>query len=169
MTLESPHQEVDGARAFALVARSRHKINSMVRRRSADPGLFDEVFQVTTITVWKKWETVSAHPSPDGYVMVVARHVLNRMLSEESRYRRIVAKIDDPEPLPSPEPLVCDTIPIRDMVKALPQRQRQAIILFYFMQYKETEIAEAMGITVGAVKAMLNQARSNLRRNYSST
>jgi RNA polymerase sigma factor (sigma-70 family) len=38
-------------------------------------------------------------------------------------------------------------------VRALPARQREAIVLRYYVDLSEAEIAEAMGISRGAVKS----------------
>ena len=39
-----------------------------------------------------------------------------------------------------------------DAVRELPARQREALVLRYWLDLRESEIAEAMGISAGAVK-----------------
>jgi RNA polymerase sigma factor (sigma-70 family) len=47
-------------------------------------------------------------------------------------------------------------------VRALPERQRAAIVLHYFEDLDENAIAEILGCSVGTVKSQLAKARSKL-------
>ncbi|MDH0748656.1 RNA polymerase sigma factor [Pseudomonas sp. GD03842] len=47
---------------------------------------------------------------------------------------------------------------------ALPERQREAIVLQYYQQLSNTEAAAAMDITVEALESLLSRARRNLRK-----
>lgn len=49
-------------------------------------------------------------------------------------------------------------------LRRLPERQRQALVLRYWMDLREHEIAEAMGITTGAVKAHISRGMAALTR-----
>jgi RNA polymerase sigma-70 factor (ECF subfamily) len=54
---------------------------------------------------------------------------------------------------------------LRDGVRELPLRQRQAVILYYLADLSVTDVAHAMGTTQGAAKSHLSRARAALR-NY---
>jgi len=49
-------------------------------------------------------------------------------------------------------------------LRALPDKQRQATVLFYVADLPITEIAEAMAASVGTVKSWLHRARTTLAR-----
>jgi RNA polymerase sigma-70 factor (sigma-E family) len=51
-----------------------------------------------------------------------------------------------------------------DALKNLPTRQREALVLRYWMDLKEREIAEAMGISTGAVKSHISRGMHALSR-----
>ena len=53
---------------------------------------------------------------------------------------------------------------VRAFVAALPERQREAVFLRYFADLDYRAIAEALGVEVGTVSAMLNAAHRSLRR-----
>lgn len=53
---------------------------------------------------------------------------------------------------------------VRDAIVALPDRQRQAILLRTFEEMSYQEIADAMGTSVGAVESLLHRATTALRR-----
>ena len=48
-------------------------------------------------------------------------------------------------------------------VRALPERQRSAIVLRYYEDLTHAEIAEALGLTPAAVKSLLHRALENIR------
>jgi RNA polymerase sigma factor (sigma-70 family) len=51
-----------------------------------------------------------------------------------------------------------------DALKGLPARQREALVLRYWLSLRETEIAEAMGISCGAVKSHTARGMAALTR-----
>ena len=48
-------------------------------------------------------------------------------------------------------------------LRALPARQREALVLRYYADLSEAEIAEAMGVSRGAVKSHTSRAITALR------
>lgn len=51
---------------------------------------------------------------------------------------------------------------IADAVRALPPRQREAVVLRYFEDLPESDIAAVLGCSVGTVKSQLSKARATL-------
>ncbi len=49
-----------------------------------------------------------------------------------------------------------------ELVRDLPERQRQAVVLRYLADLDERDIAEAMGVTRGTVSSTLFDARRRL-------
>ena len=52
---------------------------------------------------------------------------------------------------------------LRAGIEALPERMRECFVLWAVHEMKQTEIAEMLQITVGAVKAHVHQAKARLR------
>jgi RNA polymerase sigma-70 factor (ECF subfamily) len=69
------------------------------------------------------------------------------------------------EPIPHrvAEP-VEDRIDVAKRIEALPDRQREVLLLRYYQQMSEREIAEVVGIPQGTVKSRLHNAIRTLRR-----
>jgi RNA polymerase sigma factor (sigma-70 family) len=51
---------------------------------------------------------------------------------------------------------------VRGAVRALPERQRDALFLRFYLDFDYEEIAEALGVKVGTVSATLHTARETL-------
>jgi len=50
-----------------------------------------------------------------------------------------------------------------DAIRALPERQREMVTLHFLQEVSYDEIAQALGVTVGTVKATVFQAKATLR------
>jgi RNA polymerase sigma-70 factor (sigma-E family) len=53
---------------------------------------------------------------------------------------------------------------LREVLAALPTRQRQVLVLRYWLDLDQNEIAGTLGIAVGTVKATTSHALANLRK-----
>jgi len=51
-----------------------------------------------------------------------------------------------------------------DAIRRLPARQREALVLRYWLDLREAEIAAAMGISAGAVKSHTSRGMATLTR-----
>jgi RNA polymerase sigma-70 factor (ECF subfamily) len=57
-----------------------------------------------------------------------------------------------------------DTLTVHHAVRSLPRRQREAIVLRYFLGLDVAEVALELGVAEGTAKALLHQGRQRLRR-----
>jgi len=108
--------------------------------------------------------------SPDAAPAYVRGAVVN-LVRMRLRHLQVVRRHRDQAPRPSDtvsaERVVLDREDQRAVVTALEElapRQREAIVLRYWMDLKEAEIAAAMGISCGAVKSHTARAMSALTR-----
>ena len=108
--------------------------------------------------------------SPDAAPAYVRGAVVN-LVRMRLRHLQVVRRHRDqalrPSDTVSAERVVLDREDQRAVVTALEElapRQREAIVLRYWMDLKEAEIAAAMGISCGAVKSHTARAMSALAR-----
>ena len=66
-----------------------------------------------------------------------------------------------------PDKVKADYTELHWAINKLPEKLRVTIILFYFYDMKEKQVAESLGIPVGTVKSRLNQAKKSLRKELS--
>ena len=57
-----------------------------------------------------------------------------------------------------------DTVEVLDIIRRLPWGQRTALILRYYEELSEAEIAAAMGCRPGTVKSHLHHGRAAVRK-----
>ena len=57
-----------------------------------------------------------------------------------------------------------DALVVLAAVRTLPQRQREAVVLRYYADLAEQDVAKVLGCSVGTVKSQLARARVTLAR-----
>jgi len=124
----------------------------------------EEVVADAFVTLHRRWDRLSDKGSAVAYlrtsVVNGARDVLKH---------RVVA--DRRRPLPDPEPEGPEERAVRaaehalvlQALDGLPTRQREVLVLRYQGEMSEQEIAEALGISRGAVKTHAHRGLSTLR------
>jgi RNA polymerase sigma-70 factor (sigma-E family) len=129
---------------------------SLVRLASlllTEPGDAEEVVQEAFVAAHLAWGRLR---QPDKAMAYLRSAVLNGARSR-LRHRRVVERHEPSAPLagPSPEAAVVAGDERRQVMAALrrlPDRQRECLVLRYYLDLSEAEIAAAMGISGGSVK-----------------
>ena len=118
---------------------------------ASDPAA-EELVQEAFLKVRDRWVHVE-HPPAYLRVAVVnaCRNHQRRRLLERRHVARATASTDAPDEL-------------RDAIAALPVRQRSALVLRFYEDLPEAEIAEALGCSVAAVKSLVHRAVQDLRK-----
>jgi RNA polymerase sigma-70 factor (sigma-E family) len=127
-----------------------------------DMAAAEDVVQEAFIRVHRILESRSLH-NPLAYL----RQTVVNLARSELR-RRLVRLRHAPRPMPdaaSAEEGACAAISRQEVIVALrriPARQREAVVLRYWSDLPEAEIADLMGVSVGAVKAYISRGLSRL-------
>lgn len=156
---------VDGDKdAFAaLVLRHRPMVGAVTGRLVDDQHLAADVVQEALVVAMVSLHRLR-HPDRFGsWLCGIALNIGRRWL----RQTRTVDPLPAEPPAHGPRPdelaeasLVAEQV--RDAVAGLAPGQRQATLLFYLQGLSYRETAAELGISVGAVKARLHQARNAL-------
>jgi RNA polymerase sigma-70 factor (ECF subfamily) len=112
-----------------------------------------------------RWAGPDRPDDPTTWTIVVAVNLAKRTGAREQRGRELAVHLVDPEP----HELGPVDVDLWAAVRALPDREREAVALRYAADLTEPAVAEAMGITAGAVAATLHRARTKLRAALSET
>ena len=120
----------------------------------SDPSRAEEIVQDAFIDLYRSWDRIRRR---DRVVAYVRRAVVSRSRSE-LRHRQVVRRhgqVAVPD-LPSAE---SDTMAnlegesLRTALQQLPRRQREVLVLRYYSDLSEAEIASALSISRGSVKS----------------
>lgn len=116
-------------------------------------------------------------PDVDDEHMVayLRRAVINRSRSRLRRQRtvnRYLAGLTRPKDVPSAERELLAAERHREVLRnvdLLPARQREVIVLRYYLEMSEAETAATLGVSLGTVKAAAHRALGSLRRRMKET
>ena len=118
-----------------------------------------DAVQEAFIAADRRWGQIATYSDPAGWLRRVA---LNRLLNERRLQRRRTEILAGVRPHAAVE-LSVDALDLADAVKQLPTQQRVAVCLRYLGDYTIDEVAAAMELAPGTVKAHLHAARASLK------
>ena len=129
---------------------------------AGDVASAEDALQAAYAKAFASWRRVRSADHPEAYVR---RMAVNEVLGTRRRpaFRRERYVDAEPAPAPSPEPSLADRDAVWRAVSALPPRQRAVVVLRYYEDLSEAEIAEVLGCSRGTVKSQAYDALARLR------
>jgi RNA polymerase sigma-70 factor (sigma-E family) len=122
----------------------------------------EDLAQDAFVRVYERWERVRGTDNPAGYLYRIA---LN---SRRTRIRRMAVAARKvlhvaPEPGPEHQEVTDQRDLVRRALGALPDAQRDAVVLVEWLGMTDAEAGEVLGVSAGAVRTRLHRARTTLR------
>ena len=156
----------DPAAIQALVARKLPRMMALAQRMLGDPVEAEDVAQEAMLRAWKqapRWTTGKA--KFDTWLHRVA---LNLCYDRLRRRREVPTEISPERPDEGPAPdrgILAAQLGARvdRALAALPERQREAIVLCHYQELTNIEAAALMKISVEALESLLSRGRRALR------
>lgn len=153
----------------AFVADHGQALGRTARLLCRDPHRAEELTQLALVRTYVAWGTARR-----GEPIAYARRVLaNARIDTWRTHRREV--ITSPEDLPEPHQSPAEPAehPRRDdavtALHRLPAKRRRVVVLRYVVGLSEREVAETLGISVGAVKSAASRGLTQLRGTLEET
>lgn len=168
-TAVSGMRERDAAHAFVetLFARHQAEIYAFLVRMTRDPELAADLTQDAFIKAYRAYDALEAPTNARAWLYQIA----NRVALDELRRRRIVRFLpftgQTRGTAPSAEHIAMDARLPGELQRALeriPERQRAALLLAELHDLTGTELADALGVSHVAARALLTRARESLRQ-----
>ena len=156
----------DASAIRALVARKLPRLLALAHRMLGDASEAEDVAQEAFVRIWRQapdWK-----PGHARFDTWVHRVTLN-LCYDRLRRRRETPMADPPEqadPGAAPDRgLEAADVGARvsRALQALPERQREAIILCHYQELGNLEAAAVMGVSVEALESLLSRGRRALR------
>jgi RNA polymerase sigma-70 factor (sigma-E family) len=144
-----------------VVARYAHLVRAAVLFGCGRQDAEDAV-QETLVRCYTAWGRVSAAEDRDAYVYRVLVHGIAR--GWRRKWRGEIPYQDLPEPPPSDDPASVLSLShsVRTALGRLGLEQRQVLVLRYFADLSEAQIATVLGIAPGTVKSRASRALAAL-------
>ena len=133
---------------------------SILRDRAAAEDLAQEVF----VKLWRALPSYDGRAQLSTWIYAITR---NAAVSELRRRRRSVS-LSDPAVLEEVEnagavpAAMPEDLMLRRRIEELPEKQRQAVTLYYLDERPVDEVAAMMGLPANTVKTHLHRARASL-------
>lgn len=121
----------------------------------------EDLAQTTLIKAYGAWARIASASSPDAYVR---RIMTNAFISARRPLRFSRERLVDQVPEPAaPEGIDLERMRLWPYISSLPPKQRAVIVLRYYEDLSEQQIAEALGCSPGTVKSNASLAIQSLR------
>jgi RNA polymerase sigma-70 factor (sigma-E family) len=122
----------------------------------------EDLLQSALAKTYLAWERINDRGALDGYVR---RVMVNINISWWRRRRLEEYPTDDLPELPVADHTRGSELSdaVERLLRLLPARQRAAVVLRYYEDLTESEIAETLGVSVGTVKSTVSRAIAKLR------
>jgi RNA polymerase sigma-70 factor (sigma-E family) len=131
-----------------------------------DQGLAEEIVQDAYVALHGRWRRLRDSYKALAYLRATVVNRSRSALRHRGVVERYLASVVQPEDMPSAEAGALGALQHDAVVaalRALPARQREAIVLRYYLDLSEVDIAEAMGCSRGAVKSHTSRGMAALR------
>jgi RNA polymerase sigma-70 factor (sigma-E family) len=128
---------------------------------TGDRWLAEDIAQTALARAYVAWRRVSRADDPDAYL----RRILVNASNRRFRRRRVT---EEPGDLPDvavegPADLVDERSALLAALRQLPPRQRAVVVLRYWNDLTDAQIAAALGCSPGTVRSQLSRALARLR------
>ncbi len=132
---------------------------------TGDRGHGEDLLQDVLERAYRDWEKIRRLENASGYVH---RSLINAATSRWRRLRVRVREVPFSASVDRPRPDDTATYDLHDalirVLKTLPARQRAVLVLRYWHDMSEADIAANIGCSVGAVKSSASRGLDRLRQ-----
>ncbi len=150
---------IDESDIRAFLRQGYPKLVGAVALACGDPSLAEDAVQEAVVRAWERAERDEPIERLDAWVATVALNLTRSGIRRRIAERRARKRLETVQTAPEPS---ADPIDVSRALVALPRRQRDAVVLRYFLELSTAETAEAMGTSEGTVKSQLSKARAHL-------
>jgi len=131
-----------------------------------DTGQAEEIAQDAFVELHRRWGRLDDPERAPAYLRQTVVNRSRSALRHRGVVQRHLARQHAVDLAPAAdEPVLADSRRriVLDALQRLPRRQREVLVLRYYLELSEAEIAETLGISRGAVKSHASRGSATLR------
>ena len=165
---EAGERQVSTGRDAVLEAVYARHLRSLLRTAVLlvdEPAAAEDVVQEAFVRAFATWHRLEDQAKALAYVRRIVVNLCRSALRRRGVMRRHAPR--PPDPVGSAEDAALVALEGEAVVRALrslSRRQREAVVLRYFLHLSEVEMAAAMGVSTGSVKAYASRGLDELGR-----
>jgi RNA polymerase sigma factor (sigma-70 family) len=151
-----------------LYARYSSAIFGFLMARLSDRQLSEEVLQDVMLAAWRGAGGFRGESKVLTWLLSIAR---NRAINAVRRHRVPVVPYNDALDSPADDTGPFERLvrqseyrAVREVLERLPDHQREVLVLVFYHQLTEAEVADVLDIAVGTVKSRLHRGKEAVRR-----
>ena len=128
-----------------------------------DEHTAEEIVMEALLKTFSGWRNVRDPAKAEAYLKRTVVNLCRSKIRRRTLEKRTAGTLRKPSTVADPDPASYGSSgEVWDAVLELPERQRACIVLRYYVDMPEAEIAEVLDCSVGTVKSQLFKARSKL-------
>jgi RNA polymerase sigma-70 factor (sigma-E family) len=155
--------EDDRARLAEFVTSRTPALMRVAYLLTGDRHAAEDLFQSALARTIPRWRTLR-HADPEGYLRTVMYREQVSWWRRLRRRRETALTGADESVQPDPSGGTDVRLAMRAALRLLPPAQRTVLVLRYYEDLTETQVAEALGCTVGTVRSRTHRAVTRLRQ-----
>jgi RNA polymerase sigma-70 factor (sigma-E family) len=132
---------------------------------TGDRGGAEDIVQDAFLGLYRRWDSLTDLPYPLAYLRASVLNGCRTALRRRSRADRAHHLSEVPSESAEARALLSEEQrAVARAIRGLPDRQREALVLRYYLNLSEADTAEAMRVSRGAVKSATSRALATLGR-----
>jgi RNA polymerase sigma-70 factor (sigma-E family) len=162
VTRESAMADADGFAEF-VVARER-ALQRTAWLLTGDWALAEDLVQTALARSWPRWERIRRRDNPEIYVRRVLVNTWLTWSRRKWRGEQVSESIPDGPGLADHAAEIAMRLVVQEALSSLTARQRAVLVMRVFDDMSEADVARALNVAAGTVKATAAQALARLRK-----
>jgi len=143
-----------------LAVKGRHLLRTAVMLAGGQED-GEDLLQAALERVFRRWRTIRG--DPEGYLRRTLYHLAADGWRRKQAWRARLGLLGQPGAQPDDTGAVDNRDQLLRLLRQLPPRQRTAIVLRYWEELTEAQVAQAMGCSPGTVKSATSRGLRRLR------
>jgi RNA polymerase sigma-70 factor (sigma-E family) len=132
---------------------------------TGDQGSAEDIVQDAFLGLYRRWDRLADLPFPLSYLRASVLNGCRTALRRRSRADSAHYPSEMPSESAEARALLSEEqLAVARAIRDLPDRQREALVLRYYLDMSEADAAEAMRVSRGAVKSATSRALAAIGR-----